>query len=29
MTVTVALIDSQHGPLICMETSETECCHNG
>jgi len=29
MKVFVALIDSQHGQLICMETSETENKQNG
>jgi len=29
MKVFVALIDSKHGSLICMETSETEYEQNG
>jgi len=29
MKVFVALIDSSHGSLICMETSETEYEQNG
>jgi len=29
MKVSVALVDSQHDSLICMETSEMELWHNG
>jgi len=29
MKVSVALVDSQHGSVICVETSETELWHNG
>jgi len=29
MKVSVALIDSQHGSLIYVETSETKLWHNG
>ena len=28
MKVSVALVDSLHGSLICVETSETERWHN-
>jgi len=29
MLVSVALADSQHGSVICVETSETQRWHNG
>jgi len=29
MKVSVALVDSQHRSVICVERSETECWHNG